>query len=137
LQATALLHEAYIRLIDQHSVDWTNRAHFFGLAAQMMRRILVNHALSRRAKKRGDGETVISLDEISGLSQVKESVDVLLLDEALNRLAELDVQQAKIVELKFFAGLTNEDTANVLGISESTVKREWRIAKAWLATQLT
>ncbi len=89
------------------------------------------------SEKCGDGETIISLDEISGLSQVKESVDVLLLDEALNRLAELDVQQAKIVELKFFAGLTNEDTANVLGISESTVKREWRIAKAWLATQLT
>lgn len=136
LQATALLHEAYIRLIDQHSVDWTNRAHFFSIASEMMRRILVNHAESRAAKKRGDGKTVLCLDDINSFPQA-DSVDVLVLDSALNRLEKLDRQQAKIIELKFFAGLTTEETARVLGISDSTVKREWRMAKAWLSTQLT
>lgn len=137
LQATALLHEAYIRLIDQHSVDWTNRAHFFSIAAEMMRRILVNHAANRQAQKRGDGQTLLSLDEIVDFGGGRAPVDVLFVDEALKRLHRLDEQQAKIVELKFFAGLTNEDTASVLGISESTVKRDWRMAKAWLATQMT
>lgn len=140
LQATALVHEAYMRLVDQHSVDWGNRAHFFSIAAEMMRRILVNHAESRRAQKRGSGATAVSLDEIGdnvSSAQNKTGVDVLFLDNALKRLAALDTQQAKIVELKFFAGLTTEDAASVLGISESTVKREWRMAKAWLATQLT
>jgi len=135
LQATALLHEAYIRLIDQHSVDWTNRAHFFSIASQMMRRILVNYAEAHAAKKRGDGKTVLSLDEINDFPQTG-STDVLFLDAALNRLHEFDPQQAKIIELKFFAGLTTEETAEILGVSDSTVKREWRIAKAWLATQL-
>lgn len=141
LQATALVHEAYMRLVDQHSVDWSNRAHFFSIAAEMMRRILVNHAESRAAKKRGDGVTAVSLDEIgdnfSSAARTEKAVDVLFLDDALKRLAALDPQQAKIVELKFFAGLTNEDAGKVLGVSESTVKREWRMAKAWLGAQLT
>lgn len=135
LQATALVHEAYLRLIDQHSVDWHNRAHFFSIAAEMMRRILVNHALSRQAQKRGAGETLLSIDEIIGLPN-KPNLDLVLLDAALNRLAEFDPLQARIVEMRFFAGLTNEEVADVLGVSDSTVKREWRSAKAWLASQL-
>lgn len=136
LQPTALVHETYLKLVEQHSVDWRNRAHFFGLAAEMMRRILVNHAVGRRAQKRGAGETLISLEEAGGLSG-GPALDVVLLDEALRRLAEFDPVQARIVELRFFAGLTGEEVAEVLGVSESTVKREWRSAKAWLAAQLT
>jgi RNA polymerase sigma factor (TIGR02999 family) len=135
LQATALVHEAYLRLIDQHSVDWNNRAHFFSIAAEMMRRILVNHAVSRRAQKRGEGETLLSLDDMINFPN-KQNLDLILLDEALKRLAEFDPTQARIVEMRFFAGLTNEEVAAVLSVSDSTVKREWRSAKAWLATQL-
>lgn len=135
LQATALVHEAYLRLIDQHSVDWNNRAHFFSIAAEMMRRILVNHAISRKAQKRGEGETLLSLDQALHIPN-KQNVDLLLLDEALQRLAEFDPTQAHIVEMRFFAGLTNEEVAAVLGVSDSTVKREWRSAKAWLAAQI-
>lgn len=136
LQATALVHEAYLRLIDQHSVDWRNRAHFFSIAAEMMRRILVNHAMSRQSQKRGAGETLLSLDEAIRFAN-KQGLDLVLLDEALKRLAEFDPTQARIVELRFFAGLTIEEVAEVLGVSDSTVKREWRSAKAWLAAQLT
>jgi RNA polymerase sigma factor (TIGR02999 family) len=135
LQPTALVNEAYLRLVDQHSVDWRNRAHFFSIAAETMRRVLVNHALGRRAGKRGAGQTLVALDEAVGFPDRRE-VDLILLDGALNRLALLDAAQARIVELKFFAGLSNEETAEVLGLSESTVKREWRSAKAWLAAQL-
>jgi RNA polymerase sigma factor (TIGR02999 family) len=135
LQATALVHEVYLRLIDQHSVDWRNRAHFFAIAAEMMRRILVNYAESHNAQKRGAGQTLVSLDEIDVLATENE-VDVLLLDNALNELAKFDALQARIIELKFFAGLTNEETAEVLGVSDSTVKREWRMARAWLTTKL-
>ena len=135
LQATALVHEAYLRLIDQHSVDWHNRAHFFSIAAEMMRRILVNHAISRQAQKRGAGETLLSIDDVLSFPN-KQNLDLVLLDAALNRLAEFDPLQARIVEMRFFAGLTNEEVADVLGVSDSTVKREWRSAKAWLATQL-
>ena len=135
LQATALVHEAYLRLIDQHSVDWHNRAHFFSIAAEMMRRILVNHALNRRAQKRGAGETLLSIDEVISFPN-KQNLDLVLLDAALNRLAEFDPLQARIVEMRFFAGLTNEEVADVLGVSDSTVKREWRSAKAWLTAQL-
>jgi RNA polymerase sigma factor (TIGR02999 family) len=135
LQATALVHEAYLRLIDQHSVDWSNRAHFFSIAAEMMRRILVNHAVSRRAQKRGEGETLLSLDDMIHFPN-KQNLDLILLDEALWRLAEFDPTQARIVEMRFFAGLTNEEVAEVLSVSDSTVKREWRSAKAWLVTQL-
>jgi RNA polymerase sigma factor (TIGR02999 family) len=136
LQATALVNEAYLRLVDQHSVDWRNRAHFFSIAAETMRRVLVNHAVSRRAEKRGAGATLLALDEASGLPDRRE-VDLILLDEALTRLAEFDAVQARIVEMKFFAGLSNEEVSEVLDTSESTVKREWRSAKAWLAAQLT
>ena len=136
LQATALVHEVYLRLIDQHSVDWRNRAHFFGIAAEMMRRILVNHAVGRRAQKRGAGETLLSLDEVVSFPN-RQDVDLLLLDEALTRLAEFDALQARIVELRFFAGLTVEEVAAVLGVSDSEVKREWRSAKAWLTAQMT
>jgi RNA polymerase sigma factor (TIGR02999 family) len=135
LQATALVHEVYLRLIDQHSVDWRNRAHFFSIAAEMMRRILVNHAVSRRAQKRGAGETLLSLDEVISFPN-RQDVDLILLDEALGRLAEFDPSQARIVELRFFGGLTVEEVAQVLGVSDSEVKREWRSAKAWLTTQL-
>ncbi|HET6975124.1 MAG TPA: sigma-70 family RNA polymerase sigma factor [Pyrinomonadaceae bacterium] len=136
LQATALVNEAYLRLVDQHSVDWRNRAHFFSIAAETMRRILVNHAVSRRAEKRGAGATLLPLDEATSFSD-RRDVDLILLDEALTCLATLDSTQARIVEMKFFAGLSNEEVAEVMSTSESTVKREWRSAKAWLATQLT
>ena len=137
LQATALVHEAYLRLIDQHSVDWKNRSHFFAIAAEMMRRILVNHAEGKNSQKRGEGQTLISLDDVDSLAIKTDEVDLIFLDNALNELAEFDATQAKIVELKFFGGLTNEEAAEVLGVSESTVKREWRMAKAWLTTKLT
>ncbi len=135
LQATALVHEAYLRLISQHSVDWTNRAHFFGLAAEMMRRILVNHALDRKRQKRGGGETKLALDEAVTFAEERE-IDLVRLDEVLNELTIFAPRQAKIVELKFFGGLTGEETAEALGISPETVKRDWRVAKLWLKTNL-
>jgi len=135
LQPTALVHEAYLRLIEQHSANWQNRAHFFGLAAEMMRRILVNHAVKNNADKRFGNQTRLALDEMIDFTQ-EQNVNLMLLDEALTILAEFDPQQAKIVELKFFAGLTNEEIAEVVGVSDSTIKREWRIAKAWLHDQL-
>lgn len=137
LQATALVHEAYLRMIDQHSVDWKNRSHFFALASEMMRRILVNYAESHNAKKRGDGQTLISLDDVEHLAIAENEVDLIFLDNALNELAKFDETQAKIVEMKFFGGLTNEEVAEVLGVSDSTIKREWRMARAWLTTKLT
>lgn len=124
-----------MRLIDQHSVNWSNRAHFFAIASEMMRRILVNHAESRNAKKRNEGQTMISLDVIDDVAADSE-VDLIFLDNALKELAEFDPTQARVVELKFFGGLTNEETAEVLGVSERTVKREWRMARAWLASRL-
>jgi len=136
LQATALVHEAYLRLIDQHSVNWQNRAHFFAIAAEMMRRILVNYAESHNAKKRNEGKTLISLDDVDNLAAAPE-VDLIFLDNALKELAEFDPEASRIVELKFFGGLTNEEAAEVLGVSESTIKREWRTARAWLTTKLT
>jgi len=135
LQPTALVHEAYLRLVEQHSADWQNRAHFFGLAAEMMRRILVNHAVKNNAEKRFGNQTKLALDEIVDFTSGQD-INLIRLDESLNTLAEFDPKQAKIVELKFFAGLTNEEIAEVLQISDSTVKREWRIAKAWLHDQL-
>lgn len=131
LQATALVHEAYIRLIDQKNVRWQNRAHFFGVAAQMIRRILVDHARSRHAAKRGAMAPKLSLDEAIALPDKKE-FDLVALDDALNSLAKIDPQQARIVELRFFTGLTVEETAEVLDISPATVKRDWVTAKAWL-----
>jgi len=131
LQSTALVHEAFIRMIDQRNVRWQNRAHFFGVAAQMIRRILVDHARSRYASKRGSGAPRLSLDEAIALPDRKD-LDLVALDDALNSLAKFDPQQARIVELRFFTGLTVEETAEVLGISPATVKRDWVTAKAWL-----
>ncbi len=135
LQATALVHEAYLRLLEQREVNWQNRAHFFSIAAEMMRRILVNYAVQRNAQKRGLGATRLSLEEALSFSDEK-NFDVVALDDALKQLAVYDEMQARIVELRFFGGLTIEETADALGISDSTVKREWRMAKAWLKAQL-
>lgn len=139
LQPTALVHEAYLRLIDQHSVDWSNRTHFFSIAAEMMRRILVNHAVEKKAQKRGAGETVISLDDVSGGGELagNSGFDIILLDETLKRLAELDERQSKIVELRFFGGLTVPEVAETMSISEATVNREWRSAKAWIMARMS
>ena len=134
LQSTALVHEAYLRLVDQ-DVSWQSRAHFFGIAAQMMRRILVDHARTKNAAKRGDGACKVTLDEAL-LSTESRDVDVLALDRALNKLAELDKQQSQIVELRFFGGLSIEDTAEILKISPATVKRDWAMAKAWLYREM-
>ena len=135
LQPTALVHEAYLRLVDQRSVNWQNRAQFFGLAAQMMRRILVNHAVARHAGKRGGGAQRIALDEALHVIEARQ-VDIVELDAALKALNELDARQSQIVELRFFGGLTVEDTAQVVGISPASVKREWAAAKLWLLRQM-
>ncbi len=135
LQATALVHEAYLRLIDQRKVDWKNRSQFFGLAAQMMRRILVNHAESYKAEKRGSGQK-LQLDETVDVS-FEENLDLLALDKALKKLEEFDAQKSKIVEMRFFGGLTIEETAQVTGKSHATVEREWAFAKAWLYRELS
>ena len=131
LQATALVHEAFLKLVDQRAVRWQNRAHFYGIAAQLMRRILVDHARGRGATKRGSGERHLSLDEALVMAAARD-VDLLALDELLTRLALIDEQQSRIVELRFFGGLTMEETAEVLRISPATVGRDWTIAKAWL-----
>lgn len=136
LQPTALVHEAYLRLVDQTNVDWRNRAHFFGVAAEMMRRILVNHALARRTAKRGGGDTRISLDDAVSFFETRD-LDLVALDEALAGLTLLDARQGRIVELRFFAGLSIEETAEVLDVSPATVKREWSTAKAWLHREIT
>lgn len=135
LQATEIVHEAYLKLVNQHSVDWNSRIQFFSIAAETIRRILINHAKKRNRQKRGEGKTLLQLDEAVSFSS-KPDIDLIDLDEALNHLAEMDEQQAKIVELRFFGGLKNEEIAEVLKISDSTVKREWRTAKAWLLTEL-
>jgi len=136
LQATALVHEAYLRLVDQNQVQWQNRAHFFGVAAQMMRRILVDHARAHDADKRGGEFQKLSLDENLEVSGGDQDLNLVALDDALNRLAELDPQKSKIVELRFFGGLSVEETAEVLNVSAPTVKRQWRMAKAWLYGQI-
>jgi len=130
LQTSALMHEAYLRLVDQRNVQWQNRAHFFGVAAQLMRRILVDHARSRSRAKRGGKAQIVSLAEPSTISA--ELSEVIAVDQALNGLAELDARKSRIVEMKFFGGLTNEEIAEVLNVTTRTVEREWRKAKAWL-----
>jgi RNA polymerase sigma factor (TIGR02999 family) len=135
LQATALVHEAYLRLIDQR-VSWANRAHFFGVAAEMMRRILIDHARSRQAAKRGSGGIKISLDDVLDLTD-ERAADLIALDDALKALAEFDPQKAKIVELRFFGGLSIEETAAVLGLGTATITRQWRLSKAWLYHELS
>lgn len=136
LQPTALVHEAYLRLSQQHGVNWQDKGQLFGIAAQMMRRILVNHAEARNAKKRGGLVTRVTLDDSVSWGGDRE-LDIVALDEALTRLAELDARQARVVELRFFAGLSIDESAEVLGISPATVKREWSMAKAWLRSELS
>ncbi|HKH44618.1 MAG TPA: sigma-70 family RNA polymerase sigma factor [Thermoanaerobaculia bacterium] len=135
LQPTALLNEAYLRLIDQTRVAWQGRAHFFGIAARMMRRILMDHARQHRAAKRGSGGRKLPLDEAMQ-EPLRQDVDLLALDEALTRLEELDPRQSRVVELRFFAGLEVTEVAEVLGISPATVKREWAVARAWLHREI-
>jgi RNA polymerase sigma factor (TIGR02999 family) len=139
LQTTALVHEAYLKLVDQHTVQWQNRAHFFAIAAQLMRRIVVDEARYRLREKRGGGAVAEGLDDVSVTAPppAVDGVDALALDRALQELEALDPDQARIVELRFFGGLTLEETATVLDVSPSTVKREWAIAKGWLYRALT
>ena len=138
LQATALVHEAYIRLVDQKRVEWKNRAHFFGIAAQVMRRVLVDHARGRLAEKRGGGMKQLTLSGADAhAADYGEDVDVLALHDALEKLATFDPDQAKIVELRYFGGLNIEETAEATGVSPATVKREWAVARAWLRRELT
>jgi RNA polymerase sigma-70 factor, ECF subfamily len=136
LQATALINEAYLKLIDQREVNWQNRAHFFGIAAQAMRRILVDHARSRHRDKRGGNSEDLPLEAAEFATWEEGKVDLIALDEALTRLARLDERQSRIVELRFFSGLSVEETAEALGFSKATIKNEWRSAKAWLFQEL-
>ena len=135
LQSTALVHEAYVRMTQQDLPQWQNRAHFFAVAAQLMRQILVDHARGHCASKRGGSAYKLALDEAEEQPLVRD-IDIVALDDALKSLANMDVQQSKVVELKFFGGLTVEDTAEVLGVSASTVKRDWTMARAWLFREL-
>jgi RNA polymerase sigma-70 factor, ECF subfamily len=135
LQATALVHEAYLRLVDQRENRWANRNQFLGVAAQLMRRILVDYGRGHYAAKRGGHAGKVFLDEAQVVSK-QRTADVVALDEVLTRLAEVNAQQAKVVELRFFGGLSIEQTAAVLDISPATVKRNWSVAKAWLAREL-
>jgi len=136
LASTALVHEAYIRLVDQDEVSWQNRAHFFGIASEMMRRILVNHAIHAKRQKRGGEVHWITLNDGIPAVEPAENVDLICLDEALTRLETLDQRQARVVELRYFGGLNIDETAEVLEISPATVKREWTMARAWLRAEL-
>jgi RNA polymerase sigma factor (TIGR02999 family) len=131
LQTTALINEAYIRLVDHKGMRWQNRAHFYGVAAQAMRRILVDHARSRNYEKRGGGARMVELDEAAAVAQ-EQAAEMIALDEALNDLAALDPRQSKTVEMRYFGGMSVEETAEALGVSPVTVMRDWRAAKAWL-----
>jgi RNA polymerase sigma factor (TIGR02999 family) len=135
-QPTALVHEAFLKLIDQRDVDWQSRAHFFGVSAQLMRRILVDHARERAARKRGGGLHHVALEDAFAIS-ASNHIDVIAVDDALHRLASIDPDQVRLVELRFFAGLTIDETAEVLGWSSGSVKREWIVAKAWLQRELS
>lgn len=135
LQSTALVHEAYVRMVGQNLPEWQSRAHFFGIAAQLMRQILVDHARARQAAKRGGDVFKLSLDESTAMPEQRD-LDLIALDDALKSLTELDPQQSRIVELRYFAGLTIEDTSEVLGISPATVKRDWATARAWLQREM-
>ena len=135
MQTTALVNEAYLKLVDQRNVDWQNRAHFFAISAQLMR-ILVDQARSHAYAKRGGGAPKVSLDEVADLSLVK-AAELVALDEALEGLAAIDARQARVVELRFFGGLTIQETAEVLSLSSATIKSEWQTARAWLYHQLS
>ena len=135
LQPTVLVHEAYLKLVDQDRARWQNRAQFFGVAAQLMRRILVDHARMHAAAKRGGGMTPITLVDVAGASP-SGGIDVIAVDEALTRLTSLYPEQGRLVELRFFGGLTIEETGEAMGISPATVKRQWTVARAWLLRHL-
>ena len=136
LQSSALVHEVYVRLIDQRQANWHNRSQFFGVAAQLMRRILVDHARSRGAVKRGAGVTKLAIaEEVAAIEM--QNVDLIALDTSLTKLEQIDPQQCRIVELRFFSGLSIEDTADALSISPATVKRDWAMAKAWLYREIS
>jgi RNA polymerase sigma factor (TIGR02999 family) len=135
LQATALVHEAYLRLVDQRNVNWKNRNHFFGVAAHLMRRVLLVHARDHRAAKRGGAAQKISLEDTAIFSDAQAD-EFVYLDELLDRLSVLDARQEKVVELRYFAGLSIEETAELIGVAPATVKRDWLMAKAWLAREL-
>jgi RNA polymerase sigma-70 factor, ECF subfamily len=136
LQTTALINEAYLKLINQRDVEWQNRAHFFAIAAQAMRRILVDYARERHREKRGGAAENLPLEEALQISVNEKSIDLIALDEALNRLAKMDKRQARVVELRYFSGLSIDETAEVLGIANSTVRLDWNLAKAWLKQEI-
>ncbi len=136
LQATALINEAYLKLVDQREVRWQNRAHFFAVAAQAMRRIMVDYARGRNREKRGGDDVKLQLDEAGNIAANERSIDLVALDEALTQLSKFDERQAKVVELRYFSGMTEEETAEVLQISPATVRRDWTMAKAWLYNRL-
>jgi RNA polymerase sigma-70 factor, ECF subfamily len=135
MQTTALIHEAYLRLVDQNQVRWQHQAHFFGIAARLMRHILIEHARSHTRAKRGGGVGTISLDEAAIVSQAR-ATELLALDDALERLATIDPRKSQVVELRFFGGLSVEEAAQVLNIAPNTVLRDWRMAKAWLRREI-
>jgi RNA polymerase sigma factor (TIGR02999 family) len=137
LQTTALVHEAYLKLVEQHDADWKNRGHFFAIAAQAMRRILVDHARTRHREKRGGREEDLPLEDAILAVADEANVDVVALDEAMRRLAKVDPEKERLVELRYFGGLSLEDAAAMLGISRATAAREWQMAKAWLHRELT
>lgn len=136
LQPTALVHEAYLKLIDQTRVSWQNRAHFYGVAAQLMRRILVDHARAAAAEKRGGDATRFTLDEARLQLRQQKSVDLIALDEVLQRLAKIDARKSRVVEMRFFGGLREDEIAECLGVSTKTVTRDWQMAKLWLYSEL-
>lgn len=136
LETTGLVHEAFIKLIDKQEIEWQDRNHFFAVAAKVMRRILVDHARSKNRDKRGGKNEDLPLDEARKVSSRQPPVDLIALDEALDNLATFDERQAQIVELKYFGGMTLDETADVVGVSRVTVKRDWQIARAWLRQQL-
>ena len=136
LQTTALVHEAYLRLVDLNNVRWQNRAHFFGVSAQLMRHILVDYARNQHAAKRGGANLKLSLDEAVNLSD-ERAVELVALDDAMARLASLDPQKSRIAELRFFGGLNIEEVAEILGVSAATVVRQWRLARAWLNREIS
>src|SRR5260370_224544 len=137
LQTTALIHDAYVRLVDQTSIQWQSRTQFFAFAAQVMRHILVDHARAKYREKRGGDAVKVPLEEAVVLAVDEQDVDLIALDEALNRLATIDEQQVRLVELRYFSGLSLEDTAEALKISRATAARDWNVARAWLHRELT
>ncbi|HWX42581.1 MAG TPA: sigma-70 family RNA polymerase sigma factor [Blastocatellia bacterium] len=137
LQTTALIHEAYLKLVDQRNVRWESRTHFFAIASQAMRRILVDYARTRKRAKRGGDDIKLSLGAAEQLASDERAVDLVALDEALTRLAAIDKQQSRVVELRYFSGLSLEETATILCISRATAAREWNVARAWLHRELT